>query len=228
MTYRSIVLIGIAITVVPFLGHYLLFGPKRVPGASKRSVRRFSIWERLIHWMTVTGFLVLCGTGLYAVLVEQSALRGMPWVVHCMAAPVFLVGLSLVMVMWARDGVFSKCDVRWALMCGGYLWWGKHAPAERFNGGQKGYLWAAGILGLAVLVSGLGRIAPVLDPHGQEILYTIHRVAALLFVMAAIVHLYLGTIANPGTLGAMLLGKVSPEWAAKHHPDWWDCLNKGE
>jgi cytochrome b subunit of formate dehydrogenase len=85
-----------------------------------------------------------------------------------------------------------------------------------------------GLLGLAALLSGLGRVMPVLDPFGQEILYYVHRTAALLLVMAALAHLYLGTFANPGTLGAMLLGRVTPEWAEKHHPDWWREINKTE
>jgi len=34
------------------------------------------------------------------------------------------------------------------------------------------------------------------------------------------VHLYLGLLANPGTGRALLDGKVSPEWASAHHPNW--------
>lgn len=221
MTYRHIVLIGIAITIAPILGHYLIFGPKRLPGKTKRTVQRFSLWERLIHLMAVVGFLALCITGFWAVIGERGPLRGWLCTIHCATAPVFCVGLCAVVTMWARDAVFSRCDWQWALVFGGYLWGDKHAPAERFNGGQKGYLWVVAALGLAALLSGLGRMAPVFDALGQEILLWVHRGAALLFVMAAIAHFYLGTFANPGTLGAVLLGRVSPEWAEKHHPDWW-------
>ena len=35
-----------------------------------------------------------------------------------------------------------------------------------------------------------------------------------------IVHVYLGTVAYPGTLGAMLHGRVSRGWARLHHPRW--------
>jgi formate dehydrogenase subunit gamma len=35
-----------------------------------------------------------------------------------------------------------------------------------------------------------------------------------------IVHVYLGTVAYPGTLGAMLHGSVTRAWARLHHPAW--------
>lgn len=218
---------AIAATVAPIVGHYLIFGAKRLgQGKKARTVLRFSLWERAIHLMTVAGFLVLCITGLTAVVVQNGQLHGWLWIAHCAAAPLFSAGLAAIIVTWAKDGRFSKCDWKWALVFGGYLWGAKHAPAERFNAGQKGYLWLAGLLGLTALLSGLGRMTPVLDPFGQEILYCVHRGAALLFVMVAIAHLYLGTLANPGTLGAMLLGRVSPEWADKHHPDWWEEIRR--
>jgi formate dehydrogenase subunit gamma len=65
------------------------------------------------------------------------------------------------------------------------------------------------------------------DAGVQEFFYQAHRYSALLFVMGGIVHLYLGTICNPGTFGAMLTGKVTPEWAAGHHPLWWEKVRVG-
>jgi len=225
--YRIIVLVGIAAAVVPVLGHLIVFGPKRLPrGKKPRTVRRFGLWERFIHLITVAGFLVLAGTGMIAVIGQRGRLEDWLWIIHAAAAPFFALGLSAIVVTWARDGVFAKYDWDWAKVFGGYLWGNKHAPAGRFNGGQKGYLWLAALLGLALVVSGLGRMAPVLDPFGQEILYFVHRAAAVLLIMMAIVHLYLGTFANPGTFGAMILGRVSPEWAEKHHPNWWDGLRE--
>ena len=80
------------------------------------------------------------------------------------------------------------------------------------------------LLGIITAVTGLGRVNPLFDVLGQEIIYQVHRYGALAFVLAAVVHLYLGTIANPGTLGAMMLGKVSSKWAEDHHPIWWEKI----
>jgi formate dehydrogenase subunit gamma len=40
-------------------------------------------------------------------------------------------------------------------------------------------------------------------------------------IMFVIVHVYLATIGNPGTIEAMLYGNVRSIWARKHHPKWY-------
>jgi formate dehydrogenase subunit gamma len=168
--FRIIVLIGIAATVVAILGHLVVFGPRRVAGPkTRRAVRRFSIWERLIHVVTVLGFLALATTGFLAVIGQRSPLHGWLWVIHVGAAPVFSFGLTLVVITWARDGLFAPCDWEWTKAFGGYLWGGKHPPAERFNGGQKVYLWAVALLGLVSLVTGLGRAVPGTPLSGPSV-----------------------------------------------------------
>ncbi len=226
--FRTIVLISIAATVVAIVGHFLVFGPKRISEKAKRTVRRFSMWERFLHTVTVLGFLALVATGLVAVIGQRSPLHGWMWVFHVGIAPLFAFGLPLLVMTWARDAMFAPYDWEWAIKFGGYLWGDKHAPAGRFNAGQKAYFWTIGLLGFAAVVSGFGRAVPMLDLTGQELLYQVHRYTALLFVLAGIVHLYLGTICNPGTLGAMLTGKVTPPWAESHHPLWWKSLEESE
>ncbi len=223
--FRLIAAIGMVATVAAVLGHFVLFGPKRLKDPKQaRKVKRFGIWERLVHSITVLSFLGLACTGFYSVLVLGSPLHGWWWLLHVAAVPVFTAALTVMALTWAKDGMFVPLDWDWALRLGGYLWFGKHAPAGRFNAGQKAYLWAAAFLGAVVLISGLGRIFPVFDAEGQDLVYQVHRYAALLFVLAGITHLYLGTIANPGTLGAMMFGKVSRMWAEEHHPQWWETI----
>jgi formate dehydrogenase subunit gamma len=50
---------------------------------------------------------------------------------------------------------------------------------------------------------------------------TIHGFFAVVFVAAIIAHAYLGTIANPGTWRILVDGKVSRNWAKKHHSVWY-------
>ncbi len=210
-----------ATTLVAIAGHYILFGPKRVgPTKVGRTVHRFGFWERLIHLVMVGTFVTMCVTGLTPVIARGSAIRGWYWVIHITAAPVFTAGLCGLLVSWAMDCRFQRHDWEWAKRFGGYLWGEKHAPADRFNAGQKAYLWTVAFLGLVVLLSGLGRMFPVFGPDGQEWVYQTHRYAGLLLVLSGIVHLYLGTLANPGTFTSMIVGKVTPEWAEHHHPIW--------
>ena len=48
----------------------------------------------------------------------------------------------------------------------------------------------------------------------------VHYLATVGGGLFLIVHVYLGTVAYPGTLGAMLTGRVSSAWAKLHHPRW--------
>ena len=217
--FKLITLIAIGATLVAIAGHFTLFGPKPTNNKIRRSVRRFGKLEILVHLLTVLAFIVLAVTGLYAVYNAQP-LRGNLWFLHVTLGPAFTLGLTVLILSWARDCSFEPCDWDWAKRFGGYLWGDKHAPATRFNAGQKGYFWAVGALALVTLVTGFGRVVPVLGPTGQDLLLWAHRLAALAFVLAGIAHLYLGTLANPGTLTAMITGKVTPQWAKDHHPLW--------
>ncbi len=50
----------------------------------------------------------------------------------------------------------------------------------------------------------------------------VHYGAALGGGLFLIVHIYLGTIAYPGTARAMLYGTVTRQWAKLHHPLWYE------
>ena len=69
---------------------------------------------------------------------------------------------------------------------------------------------------------------PVAEVRGQRVLYDAHRWSALLLVLGSVVHLYLGTLANPGTLLAMITGRVSADWAKHHHPIWWQHIKPSQ
>jgi formate dehydrogenase subunit gamma len=49
----------------------------------------------------------------------------------------------------------------------------------------------------------------------------LHGLFFLLFIMVVVVHAYLTTVGNPGTLESMLYGNVRRIWARKHHPKWY-------
>jgi len=230
VTFRWVALAGVVGVVVAVAVHYLVFGPHRVAnGRAKADVRRFSIVERVIHGVTLLSFVTLGVTGLIAAIGHGARLTGWPWVVHAYAAPVFAVGLTCEVVMWAKDACLAAYDWRWLAYCGGYLGFGKDKGlvAGRFNAGQKVLLWLVAALGLAALASGLERMFPVAGPAAHDVVYQVHRYSTLGLMMAIIAHAYLGTLANPGTIGVVIRGRVSAEWARAHHAVWWDSMNKG-
>jgi formate dehydrogenase subunit gamma len=232
LPFRLLALAGIVGTASAILFHYVVFGPHRIHADAhtrQARVRRFSVLERLVHAATLLSFVTLGVTGMAAAVVYGSRITGWLWVVHAFAAPVFALGVTCVIAAWATDARFSTHDWQWAKYCGGYLGFGKEKqlPAGRFNAGQKAFLWFTAVFVLAALLSGLGRMFPVLGPFGNDVLYQVHRYSTLALVMAVMVHAYLGTFANPGTIRAAILGDVSEAWAERHHPVWWADLNKG-
>lgn len=226
--FRILTIIAMSATVVALLGHFLVLGPKHPEiRREPRSVKRFSLWERFVHALTVVGFCTLGVTGFWAVAWTGQPLSGWWLLSHWVAAPLFALGATLMVATWCEFGVFEGHDWFWATVLGGYLGWPDHVPAGRFNAGQKAYFWSIGALGVLVILSGLGRMAPVFGADGQAVVLWVHRFSALFLVLSVIMHLYLGTLANPGTVLCMLSGYVSSKWASHHHSVWWERLANG-
>jgi formate dehydrogenase subunit gamma len=49
----------------------------------------------------------------------------------------------------------------------------------------------------------------------------LHGLMFVCSIMFAIVHVYLATLGNPGTLESMLWGSVTRNWAKHHHARWY-------
>ena len=91
-----------------------------------------------------------------------------------------------------------------------------------FNAGQKIYFWA--IAGSAVLFVVTG--VPMWFPRTfagipLQFGYLVHDITFILFAMLIIIHVYLGTVAEPGTFVSMTRGTVTRAWARLHHPRWY-------
>jgi cytochrome b subunit of formate dehydrogenase len=56
--------------------------------------------------------------------------------------------------------------------------------------------------------------------HLLPLAYTLHELMAYLMVISIAGHAYLGSFANPGTLGAPFTGQVTVAWLHYHHPDY--------
>jgi cytochrome b subunit of formate dehydrogenase len=52
-----------------------------------------------------------------------------------------------------------------------------------------------------------------------SIIYTIHDLAAALFLPLLIIHIYLGLLINPETIHSIFGGYVLRSWLEEHHPD---------
>src|SRR5437868_14601096 len=92
----------------------------------------------------------------------------------------------------------------------------------KYNGGQKLFFWTSLLLAVVVFVTGF--VLWFNTRFGQEVRevsLVIHDLGFIVFTVAIIGHIYLGSFAFPGTFEAMVRGTVTRSWARLHHPRWY-------
>jgi formate dehydrogenase subunit gamma len=234
----AIVILG---TIVLLALAYFVLGRIRMSsGRSGRKIVRFSGFERFSHWLTAVSFVLLGLTGLnitFGKLVllpvigpeAFSTFAQSAKYVHNFVSFSFVVGLVLIVALWIRDNIPRKVDIDWVKQGGGFIK-SKHAPAGRFNAGEKLVFWFALGAGAAVIVSGYFLLFPfyLTNIAGMQIAQVVHAVVAVLFVAVILGHIYVGTLGIEGAFEAMGTGEVDLNWAKEHHDLWLeDELAKG-
>ena len=212
---------------------YLIMGPLRVSaGRSGQKISRFSAFERFSHWLTAVSFVILGLTGLNITFGKllllpligpeaYSNLSAAAKYMHNFISFSFVVGLALIVAKWLKDNIPSRVDIDWLKQGGGFIR-GRHAPAGRFNAGEKLVFWFALGAGAAVIVSGYMLLFPfyLSNIAGMQIAQVVHAVVAMLFVAVIIAHIYIGTVGMEGAFEAMGTGAVDLNWAKEHHDLW--------
>ncbi|MCX6343816.1 MAG: cytochrome b/b6 domain-containing protein [Armatimonadetes bacterium] len=199
--------------------HYAIFGPHRVKMVrGEPSILRFTIYERIVHWLTTASFAFLAITGV-AFLLHLETPDGRWRGIHGQVGAIFMISLVGMLVIWWKNARFTPCDIHWLRRFGGYLWLRGSCPAEKFNAGQKLFFWlivfCTGILMCAtgwMLVHGKGSAA--------SWTFTLHDIAAVIMIAGILGHLYLSVFANQGSISGILTGRVTRSWVTHHHPIW--------
>jgi formate dehydrogenase subunit gamma len=226
----AIAILGMLILLVVF---YLVRGQVKLEsGFSGRRIVRFNAFERFIHWVTATCFIVLALSGLNITfgrsvllpLIGESAFAGWSqWAkyAHNYLSFPFTIGVVVIFLMWIAGNIPNKVDVEW-LKRGGGIVGHDHPPAYRFNAGQKAIYWAQIIGGAAIAVTGYVLMFPfyLTDVAGMQTAQMVHAIVAVLFVALMIAHIYIGTIGMEGAFEAMGEGTVDVNWAKEHHALW--------
>jgi formate dehydrogenase subunit gamma len=212
---------------------YWLFGRIRISaGRSGKKVKRFSAFERFSHWLTAVSFVLLALTGLN---ITFGKLLLMPLIgheafstfsqgakyVHNFVGFSFMAGLILIVTLWLKDNFPKKVDVDWLKQGGGFIK-SKHAPAGRFNAGEKMVFWLALGAGAAIAVSGLLLLFPFYGTNiaSMHLAQVVHATVAILFIVLILAHIYIGTLGMEGAFEAMGTGEVDLNWAKEHHDQW--------
>ena len=198
---------------------------------SDQFLHRFTYLERIVHCVVGATFVALLLTGLpfsYPSFFWLTTLVGggpAARVMHPWIGSVFGVGMVFMLALWIRDMFLDRGDWQWLRSVRDYAAQrhDKVPPAGKYNAGQKVFFWAQGLLAVIFVSSGLVLWMP--DRFASGLLSMprlLHFTATLGGGLLLLVHVYLGTIAYPGTGRGMIDGKVSRHWAALHHPRWYE------
>jgi formate dehydrogenase subunit gamma len=226
----AIAILGMLVILVVF---YLVRGQVKLEsGYAGRRIVRFNAFERAVHWMTATCFIILAITGLnitfgkpllLPLIGEPAFADWAQWAkyAHNYLSFPFAIGVFCIFLMWIAGNIPNKVDVEWTKRGGGIIGH-DHPPAYRFNAGQKMIYWVVVIGGTLVAASGYLLMFPfyVTDIQGMQLAQTVHAIIAVLFVAAMLGHIYIGTIGMEGAFDAMGEGTVDVNWAREHHALW--------
>ncbi len=223
----AIALIGMLALLAIF---YLVRGAVKIAGGrSGRTILRFDVLERAVHWMTAVSFIILALSGLNITfgkplilpLVGPEAFTSLSIAfkyAHNYLSFPFTLGVIFMLFLWLKDNIPNELDLKW-LKQGGGIVGDKHPPARRFNAGQKGVFWIVVFGGSIMAISGYILMFPFYGTNiaGMQWAQIFHGVVAVLFIAAIFAHIYIGTLGMEGAFEAMGSGEVDVNWAKEHH-----------
>ena len=202
---------------------------------SRGELQRFTFLERVVHWAAGLSFVFLLFTGLAfshpRLFWITTLVGGGPTarILHPWMGVIFSGSLVFMFFLWVGDMRLDPTDRAWLRAIRHYVVHDKERvpPAGKYNGGQKLFFWSMALLGALYLLTGVPMWLPGgvlgIGPFYGGVVNAARLVHYLMTVaggLLLIVHVYLGTVAYPGTLGAMLHGSVTRSWAKLHHPLW--------
>jgi formate dehydrogenase subunit gamma len=236
-TWGSWGLLGIIVVLALF---FAVRGRIRVEsGFSGRTIERFNGFERGVHWLTATAFILLALTGLVVLygryvlipVLGPSAFSGLAQIskfIHNYVGFAFILGVVLTFVMWVPRNLPDRADLEWLKRGGGFFSKHSHPPARKFNAGQKLIFWSVVLFGGALCVTGILLLFPMWWSGLQQMqtAQLVHAVLGLVMIAVIIAHIYIGTIGMEGAFDAMGSGRVDVNWAIEHHDLWVEELRQ--
>lgn len=227
---------GVVLVILGITAFYIIKGaiPLHAPRTGN-VIRRFTPWERSIHWTTAYAFVTLAVSGLVIlfgknVLLPLIGYTLFSWLailaknLHNFVGPIFTMCLVLIFATFVRDNGWRAYDWVWVRRFGG-LFSGHEVPSGKFNAGEKLWFWfGVLLLGTVVAASGLVLDFPNFNQTRDTMQWAnmIHLVAAALFMMMGLGHIYMGTLGMVGAYDAMATGYVDETWAREHHEYWYN------
>ncbi|SDG94051.1 formate dehydrogenase subunit gamma [Vibrio xiamenensis] len=223
---------------------YFLMGPLMLSEPrTGTKIRRWSRFDRALHWSMAFTFLTLAFSGLTLVYgkhflkpyVSSEIWGGVIYAAkqyHNYIGPIFFVLLVLMLVKWWKKSLFNKTDWVWFKKLGGMAgkYKGTHPSAGFSNAGEKLVYWLLIVVGTFAALSGLILDFPIFDQtrRDMELSNLVHMFSALVLICGFIFHIYIGLFGMEGALEGMVTGDVDETWAKQHHDLWYEEVREQE
>lgn len=252
LVYGSWLLLGMIGLLALF---FVLRGRIKIEaGPSDRTIERFGFLDRFAHWLTATSFVILALTGINLlwgrfVLLPVLGPEAFSWLTiagkyaHNFLAFPFMLGITLMFVLWVKYNIPNKYDLIWLSKAGGLFTKHSHPPSKKFNAGQKVIFWSTILGGLSLSLSGIAMMFPFefdmwaktfaalnifgfglptdITPIQEMQLSTLwHGLVSLVLIAIIVAHIYIGSLGMQGAFAAMGSGQVDENWAREHHNLW--------
>jgi formate dehydrogenase subunit gamma len=200
-------------------------------------IPRYSMLERINHWLGGVAYLYLLITGLAfwsPFLFWLAAIVGggpTARFTHPIVGLIYFASMIWMFVDWRGDMQTIPEDVVWKENVKHYIRNEDELmpPAGRFNWGQKIFFWVMFYAVFLLLISGVAMwwVESIPWLWLRQLAIVVHVSAALITIGAFIIHVYMSTEFVPGSMTAMVEGDVSPAWARKHHSLWYQKITRG-
>lgn len=195
------------------------------------TIERVSTRGRFLHAVATVSFLYCFLSGVGIAFPKFHWLLGAlgggefaRWF-HPWAGVIFAVFALLMFLHWKKDMLLDADDRVWLFGIWNYVTNREELLPEtgKYNAGQKMYFWAVVVAGgvvftLSGIIIWLPQVFPILLVRLSVL---VHELMFIAGGAGLLVHIYMGSLAMPGTVSAMISGEVTGPWAKSHHPKWY-------
>lgn len=200
-----------------------------------KMIQRNSFIDRACHWMVAISFFLVALSGIAMFfptlkwLTETFGTPQMGRILHPFFGLLIMFLLIIMFFRFVHHNIPKRDDIGWFLHIIEVLKGNEHKVADvgKYNPGQKVMFWSIMSLMGVLTLSGIIIWRPYFANHFPLWLVRgallVHAMAAIVLIHAILVHMYMAFWVK-GSIKGMIEGKVSYEWAKKHHPRWYRSI----
>ena len=232
MFYGGSLIIAVLIAII---AKHIVAGKDKLESPTGRTITRWSMFERVMHWYVAISFIILAITGLSlmfgrSVLIPLMGKEGFAaWAqlakpIHDYLSLPFAAGLFILLLSWIGKNGLKSYDFEWLKTLGR-----GHPKAGFFNAGEKVFYWLVFVGGVLLTVSGFYLLFPNLETvrESMQFWHIVHAVSGVILIAVSLGHMYLGSIGTEGVFEGMVSGEVDEGFAKQHHSVWYEEVKGG-